>query len=178
MASSIAAPVLAIAGGALGHLSATNANDAASEQARAARKAANTSMRQILDRARQERELVSRRTQQIQSRVRVLAGARGDSTTSGTTLRTLRGLDTERAINEGVIKRNTTYQLDRVQNSLQADLAQIGSLHQNPFLSTVNGILQGVTSGLQIGQGIDELFTAPKPPSLPPTPTFEPGPTP
>lgn len=158
-------PAFAIAGGlgsmGLSLLQADAQSDAISSQQQAARRAANQNMRQTLSQAAARKEEIRRRSHQIQQRTRVLAAERGDAGDSGSTQGVLFRTDIEKSINNRNIDQSAFYTNQAIQTQYQNTVSQLSSAQQNPWLAALLGGAQGALTGLQIGQGIDELFTEP-----------------
>ena len=70
------------------------------------------------------------------------------------------------SINQSIIERNAQNQIASVLSGGAANIAQIRSQVQNPFLSGLSGAIQGAQTGLAIGGAINSIGSAMQAPNI------------
>ncbi len=164
----VAAPVaigLAVASAAASTYGAIEQNQAVSRQKKAARQAADVQKKQLIDQASVEQFKRKNQAEQVLGRLRVSAAEAGvDFSGSYGQLETQAQID--QAINNAIAQRSLDNNTRRVQSDLQSALAGLASHEQNVILSSFQGAIQGASTGLSIGSGIEGLSGAAAAPKL------------
>lgn len=114
-------------------------------------KAAKTQQEQLAEAASVERMKTMRTSQQLQGRVRV-AAAQAGATSEGSFEAFDRQAAFDAGLNKAIIDRNLFNQQQAVRSGAQANLASLSGSTQNPFLAAFGGGVQGMQTGLAIGQ--------------------------
>jgi hypothetical protein len=110
----------------------------------------------------------SRQAQAADGRARAAAAESGLSTGSGSAGRAISVIESTRAFNAGTIESNFGNQMMGINTQMQsqvadnqwqfrAQMAQLASQAQNPFIAGILGGVQGFGTGLQIGGGLGSL---------------------
>lgn len=146
------------------------------EQARAQNKAIQRSMNsqaqaagiqqeQLVEQAAVERRRIQNQTQQIEGRLRVAAGESGVGL--GGSMEALgRQAQIDQATNLAILDSNLDNQQQRVQSGLEANLASLSAQTQNPLLAGLVGGINGLQTGLSIGNAFtqnERLANTPEP---------------
>jgi len=150
-----AAPIGLAVGGGLGFAQAQQRNQALESSMNAQNRALGVQQQQLVDQTAIERQRIERQQQQIEGRIRVLAGESGIGTTSGTALALQQQNEHDAGLNFAILDRNLRNNLAAVQTGAAANMQQLQSQAQNPLLSAFTGALTGMNSGLSIASAVD-----------------------
>jgi len=157
---------LGVLGAGVGGLQASQQNRAAGRAASSARLAAQIQSRQVAEAAQLERLKAFREAELVRGRVRVAAAAAGIAPDIGVFNTLLQQEAFDYAINQSIIERNAQNQIASVLSGGAANIAQIRSQMQNPFLSGLSGAIQGAQTGLAIGGAINSIGSAMQAPNI------------
>lgn len=145
------APALPIAIGASTAFGAVSSGVASSSRNRAAREAANVQIAQLGDRAEFERRQRLAQTSAVRGRMRVLAGDSGFDLGPGGSFEDYdRAALISEALDLDMLGRNLFHEVQAAKAGLRANTS-------SPFLAGLGGAFGGLSTGLQIGQGLTGL---------------------
>lgn len=136
---------------------AAQQNSAAKRAAASAGTAASVQARQVAEAGRFEQLKAAREAELVRGRMRVAAAAAGIAPDVGVFSALAQQEAFDYAINQAVMQQNTRNQIASVLSGGAANIAQIRSQMQNPLLSGIGGAIQGVQTGLTIGNAINSI---------------------
>jgi hypothetical protein len=146
-------------------MAASQQNQAIAASMKAQQEATRAQQQQLADQVGMEKEKVRRQTGQIIGRMRVAGGESGLG--FGGSMQALQQqANMDMGMNLQAMDQNYWNQIGAVQSGHRANMAQMQGQVQNPLIAGFTGGLTGMSTGLQIGGGIESfgrMVSTPKP---------------
>lgn len=146
-------------GAATSVLGAQSQNDAARKSMRSVNRALTTQTQQTQASAALERAKRINEARRIRGRLTVAAGDMGTTIASLGNLD--RQIDADSLLDQAIISTNERNQIAAIRSAAQAQMVELAARQRNLVLSGLSGALQGASTGLSIGGGIESLTAQP-----------------
>ncbi len=149
---------LAAAGAGTSVMAARSQNKAIEQQMDAQAKAAGIQQQQLTQQAAVEQTQREREADAIRGRIRVANAESGFGTGGGTFGALMQQADFDEAFNLQILDNNLSNNLAAVKTGADANLASLESKTQNVLLQGITGAIGGASTGLSLGQGINNIM--------------------
>jgi len=150
----------AAAGAATTAYGAYSQNQGLKKSARAANQAATLQKSQLRSQASVEVMKREQQSQQVKSAIRASAGAAGSGFAGSSFSALSDQAEFDRYTNDAIAKQSLGFNFARVSSGLDAQLIDINNRKQNTLINAFMGGLQGLSAGMQLGQGLQGMFPA------------------